>query len=256
MGIQLRYRVQLHKEDEYCNEIEVQVLHGHIVSLANGRHSDAGSVKPIYDFFFSRIRTISDIGHIFEHRVPDLIALDSLPSRDIIIKDIVANAKPADRLASWVRTVLTEMIEEEPECDICMLSFAMPNEAPDETDGQGNELPWLSVSQDRRGLLVRKGYERVPMVTGCEHYFCGGCMSAMVAKAGARECPYRDKTYGVHRAKALHDVKMIGERYRFNGASPDRRPAGAVYGCGCYFQANHNLGCGWAGTRLENMIMT
>jgi hypothetical protein len=127
--------------DEYCNEIEVQVLHGHIVSLANGRHADAGSVKPIYDFFFALTRTISDIVHIFEHRVPNLIALDSLHSRDTIIKGIVPNAKPADQLASWVRTVLIEMTEEEPECDICMLSFAMPKETPDEKDGQGNEFP-------------------------------------------------------------------------------------------------------------------
>jgi hypothetical protein len=59
------------------------------------------------------------------------------------------------------------------------------------------------------------------MTVGCEHYFSGECVTAMVAKAGAKECQYRDKTYGVHRAKAFHDVKMIGEKYRSKGANPD-----------------------------------
>lgn len=166
----------------------------------------------VWTFFHGLAMLISNLTHaLTQDDGLTLQDLGDMPARHKVLEELVRSTPTDCNLNAGVgELVLSQRKVGKGECAICMASWScyVPwiIHNPD-----WHTASWLSLSDDKRTLVVVPGFENVPVKMGCGHVFCAGCLKTLLDTGGSRlQCPFRDMEYGVHQAEAVRMVEKFG----------------------------------------------
>lgn len=156
-------------------------------------------LRLIFDFLPKLQLLIDDItSSLIDDVDLSILQFEQYQPRYSILHEICQEAPTCGELLRAVFSKLLSLPISERTCSVCHTHwFNDVDEATikayeQATDDSNAASKWLSISEDRRGLIVKEGFERVPLELMCGHVYCAGCIKQSLDHYEPLSCLVRD----------------------------------------------------------------